>query len=150
MNIFISGTPGTGKSEVADALGKKTSMKVIHVSEIVEKFSIGFDEERDTKEIDHEKLSEYLSRFDNVIIESHLPLRLNAKYIVLRCEISELSRRLKNRGWKKEKIEENLESEIFDICYDDLKSVKDEIIEINTTKMSAEEVAREIKRVLKI
>jgi broad-specificity NMP kinase len=43
MNILISGTPGTGKTEISNILGKKTGMKVIHISDIIDDFVVGID-----------------------------------------------------------------------------------------------------------
>jgi len=149
MNILISGTPGTGKTEISDILGKKTGMKVIHVSDLVDEFSLGIDETRNSKEVDEEKLSEYLARFDGVIIETHLPVKINAKCIILNCDISELRKRLKQRKWSDKKIEENLQAEIFSECKDDLSEEYD-VIEIDTTGRSAENVAKEIKNILKL
>lgn len=149
MNILISGTPGTGKTEISDILGNKTGMGVIHVSDLVDKFAVGIDEKRNSKEIDEEKLSEYLSRFDNVIIDTHLPIKINAKCIVLKCDIKELGKRLKQRKWSEKKIEENLQAEIFGECEDDL-SEDYEIIKIDTTGRTAENVAKEIKNILKL
>lgn len=150
MNILISGTPGTGKTEISNILGKKTGMKVIHISDIIDDFVVGIDEKRDSKEIDDEKLSEYLSRFDNVIIETHLPIKVNAKCVVLRCDITELGKRLKKRKWSAEKIDENLQAEIFSECKDDLTESDYEIVEIDTTGRSAENVVKEIKNILKL
>lgn len=148
MNILISGTPGTGKSEVSEALGKKLSMKVVHVSDLVDDFSVGTDEKRDTKIVDEDKLGKKLREFQNVIIETHLPIKVDARCFVLRCDISELKERLTARKWSEEKINENIQAEIFNSCSDDMKNKGYEIIEIDTTGKSAEETAERITCIL--
>ncbi len=104
-------------------------MKVIHVSNLIDKFSIGIDKERKTKIVDEEKLSDYLVHLDDVIIDTHLPVKVDARCFVLRCDISELKRRLKRRGWNKEKIDENVQAEIFNECYDDMTKKGYEVVD---------------------
>jgi adenylate kinase len=144
MKIFISGTPGTGKTEIANWLGKKLGLRVIHVSDITEKFSAGFDKQRDTSIVDEERISEYLKKMDDVVVESHLPLDMDGFCFVLRCSIKELKKRLEGRNWKKEKIEENLQAEIFNICGEDLRRKGKKVVELDTTEMDAEEMCKKI------
>ena len=54
--------------------------------------------------------------------------------IVTKCELRELKNRLKNKKYPKEKIRENMDAEIFDVCLNDAKENKHKIITIDTTK----------------
>ena len=57
----------------------------------------------------------------NLVIDSHLSHYLSNKLvdmcIVTKCELKELRRRLEKRGYHRSKIRENLDCEIFDVCF---------------------------------
>lgn len=75
---------------------------------------------------------------DGIIIDSHLSHYLPKRYvdlcIVAKCELKVLERRLKKRRYSKDKIRENLDAEIFDVCLNEAKENKHKILVINTTK----------------
>ena len=54
--------------------------------------------------------------------------------IVTKCNLKELERRLKKRKYNKEKIKENLDAEIFDVCLNEAKESKYDIIAVDITK----------------
>ena len=51
-----------------------------------------------------------------------------------KCDLKELERRLKNKKYSKNKVRENLDAEIFDICLNEAKENKHKIIVVDTTK----------------
>jgi len=53
---------------------------------------------------------------------------------VAKCDIKELSKRLKKKKFHQLKIKENIEAEIFDVCLNEAKERKHKIIVIDTTK----------------
>lgn len=73
-----------------------------------------------------------------IIIDSHLSHYLPAKYvdlcIVAKCDLNELKKRLKKRRYGEDKIRENLDAEIFDVCLTEAKENNHKIFVINTTK----------------
>lgn len=77
-------------------------------------------------------------KIKGIIIDSHLSHYLPKKYvdlcIVAKCDIKELNKRLKREKFNKNKIKENLQAEIFDICYNEALERKHKILVINTTK----------------
>ena len=77
-------------------------------------------------------------KIKGLIIDSHLSHYLPKKYvdlcIIAKCDIKELNKRLKKRKYLKNKIQENLQAEIFDTCYDEAIKRKHKVIVINTTK----------------
>lgn len=77
-------------------------------------------------------------KIKGMVIDSHLSHYLPRKYvdlcIITKCELKELERRLKKRGYIKAKIRENLDCEIFDICYNEALENKHRVIVIDTTK----------------
>lgn len=54
MKIFLTGTPGVGKTTVSKLLAKKLSAKVININELVKEKSlyIGLDEKRNSVIVD--------------------------------------------------------------------------------------------------
>jgi len=128
------------------------------------KLSEGYDKARDTKIVDVKKLNnafikeistiknllnktsinKKLSKHSNkkikkgIIIDSHLSHYLPKRYvdlcIVTKCDLKVLKKRLKKKKYSKEKIRENLDAEIFDICLNEAKESRHKVIAIDTTK----------------
>jgi adenylate kinase len=150
MIVALTGTPGTGKSEVAEILKKR--YRVESVSELAKKFDCILGEEEGSKIVDIEKLAEKIDFGDElVILEGHLSHYLNPDIvIVLRCNPLMLKKRLEERGWSKEKALENVEAEIVDaILVEALGCKVCKVYEVDTTSMKSEEVANAVEQVLK-
>ena len=79
-----------------------------------------------------------IKKYNGILIDSHLSHYLPRKYIdfciVAKCDIKELNGRLKKKKFDKRKINENLQAEIFDICYNEALERKHKIIVVDTTK----------------
>ena len=79
-----------------------------------------------------------IKKYNGIIIDSHLSHYLPRKYvdfcIITKCSIKELDKRLKNKKFSKSKTNENLQAEIFDICYNEAIGRKHKVIAIDTTK----------------
>ena len=75
---------------------------------------------------------------NGIVIDSHLSHYLPKKYvnlcIITKCGLKELERRLKKKNYSKQKIRENLDAEIFDVCLNEAKENKHNVIIIDTTK----------------
>ena len=157
--ILVSGTPGTGKTTLSKKLAKKLEYLYLDVNKIISKYKLseGSDKIRKTKIIDVKKLNVGLikeiklikkcingknsinfKKIKGIIIDSHLSHYLPRKYadlcIVAKCDINELNKRLKRKKFHKDKIQENLQAEIFDICLNEAKERKHKIIAVDTTK----------------
>jgi adenylate kinase len=150
--ILISGTPGTGKTTLAKELAKRINYEFIDVGELAisEHMYVKVDPTRNTKIIDEPKLSkrlgeEIIANDGKVVASSHYAEIVNPKQvekvIVLRTHPDELRRRLGQRGWSMEKIQENLEAEIIGVCSSNALSRygKERVYEIDTTKMLPDE-----------
>lgn len=143
-------------------LASRINGTCINLGELVEKHSLyaGVDERRETFIADMEKVSakveEVISRSKQpVIIEGHFAVHTIdpekvSRVFVLRLHPEELKTILEKRGYKYEKIWENLASEILDVCL--FEAVKvcgiDKICEIDITGKNVEEVVKEMLLIL--
>jgi len=154
MNVIaISGTPGTGKTTLAKRLSKKTKYLYIDVNRIIKKYNISekYDRRRKCKIVDVKKLNERLidiidqykklslkNKIKGLIIDSHLSHHLPRKYvdlcIITKCELKILKKRLEKKKYSEEKIRENLDCEIFDICLNEAEENKHKLLIIDATK----------------
>ena len=113
MMCGITGTPGTGKSAIADELAQR-GHKVVHITDIVQPYVIGDDEKRDTQVIDVDRLVDEFEPV-NGFVEGHFAHLLPCdRVVVLRCRPDELGKRLKKRKYHPTKIRENVEAEALD------------------------------------
>jgi adenylate kinase len=122
MRIVITGTPGTGKTRVAEELAGILGVRFISIRRLVEKEKI-FEVKGMERVVDVNKLEKVLKKTlrnkRNYVIEGHLACetRLPCDYIfVLRTHPRELRKRLLSRGYSAKKIRENLMSEMLDYC----------------------------------
>ena len=148
--ITVTGTPGTGKTALSKELAKKLDFYYLDVNRLISnyKLSDGYDKKRRTKIVDINKLNKKIinqlkslkniNEYGGIIIDSHLSHYLPRKYvdlcIVTKCDIKELNKRLKKKKFSKDKIKENLQAEIFDVCCNEALGKKHKILAVNTTK----------------
>ena len=157
MIIALSGTPGTGKTSVSKILQKK-GFEVIDLNKVASEKNclIGRDKKRDSNIVDIEKLNLYMKKnYTNkniVFIEGHLShlLKTVDKVIVLRCHPKNLKKNLSKKGWKVEKIKENLEAEMLDIILCEAVEIhpKKNIFEIDVTNMTFDKVVASILEII--
>lgn len=143
MIVLITGTPGTGKTTLARALAQKLNIKCYSISELVdEEVVAGYDRERESFEIDVERLFKKISHIKSGIIEGHMAHLLpfeNATVIVLRTHPEVLQERLKRKGFSERKIKENLEAEALDVCLVESLEMHRRVYEINTSNLKPDE-----------
>ena len=126
--IVVSGTPGAGKTVFAKKLAEEKDYEYIDVNRLIEEKNIfdEYDKEKKCYVVDIKILNKELVKLiqskdvKGLVIDSHLAHNIDPKHIdecvIVKCELKELEKRLKARGYSSEKIRENLDSEIFDVC----------------------------------
>lgn len=156
--IIIGGTPGTGKTTIAKKLAEKINGIHVDISKLVERERIyrKVDYKRSkTKIADIKQLTRRIIKIieetnKTLIIEGHYAEIIPKKYvkcaIILRLDPRKLEERLKARGWPREKVLENAQAELLDVCLIKLLRAygKSIVREIDTTNKNIEEVILEI------
>jgi adenylate kinase len=152
MIVAITGTPGTGKSEVARVLAKKLGWKLLELNKLAEEKGLysGYDDERKCKVINMDALKKEVSRMEgNFVLESHYAHDMPCDVVVaLRTNPGELRQRLKTKSWPRKKIEENVEAEIMEVCVHEAMEDGKKVFQFDTTGKKPERVADEIIRIL--
>jgi len=160
---LITGTPGIGKTAVSEQLAAKLDALHIDLADLVkrERLTIGYDKRRQTLVADELKLKRRVQQIveqheGDVIIDGHYAPAIIlktwvTKVFVLRCHPWQLRQQMEERGFKDNKLWENLAVEILDIClYDAIKACGEErVCEVNVTGKNSEEVANDVLAILK-
>lgn len=147
--ICISGTPGTGKTYLAKKLSKSANYRYLDVKKLIKEYKLeeGYDKQKKCGIVDVRNLNKALiteisksrkEKSKGIIIDSHLSHYLPGKYvdlcIVTKCDLKILKKRLEKRGYNKQKVRENLDCEIFDVCLNEAKEKRHKVITVNTAK----------------
>ena len=151
--IIITGTPGTGKTELAREIAKN-GFEYVDANKIIEQNKLieSFDKKRDTNVVDEKKLSDAFVKLiktkKNLVIDSHMSHCIPSKYvdvcIVTKCNLKVLKKRLEKKGYSKEKVRENLDAEIFDVCLTEAEEAGHKLLIVDTTKRSPIEIAKSL------
>ena len=84
----------------------------------------------------------------NLVIDSHMSHCIPSKYIdvciVTKCNLKVLKKRLEKKGYSKEKVRENLDAEIFDVCLTEAEEAGHKLLIVDTTKRSPIEIAKSL------
>lgn len=176
--LFITGTPGIGKTTIADSLNnvlnKKYDSKVIKINELA--FENGLIEGEDLKKgykiVDISKLSkkvnEVIDYFFSIgdlpkiaIVEGHLSHLCNIeinrynnvnslfKVTVLRLDPNILQKRLNERNYSEDKIHENLEAEALGVCsVEAYENHGNDVNEIDTTNLEIKDILNLVESIL--
>ncbi|GAB0096026.1 Adenylate kinase isoenzyme 6 homolog [Sergentomyia squamirostris] len=134
-NILITGTPGVGKSHLAERVADKLELKWHNVSEIAKKhkFLEGFDKVLDCPILDEDKIMDHLEpemEKGGNIVEYHacemFPERWFDLIFVIRCSNTILYDRLTKRKYNEKKLQSNIECEIFQTILEEAKDSYEE------------------------
>ena len=154
MIIMVTGSVGTGKTTVAEALARRLDFPLIRLSDAIGKIPSKYNKKLKTREVDVTELSKWLTRetggMQDFVVEGHMAceLELDANYVfVLRTHPDELGKRLKERRYIKIKVEENVMAEALDYCLLKVEKKKN-VFEIDTTGRGAMRSAEEAMRII--
>eukprot|EP01104_Vermistella_antarctica_P016775 TRINITY_DN578_c0_g1_i2.p1 TRINITY_DN578_c0_g1~~TRINITY_DN578_c0_g1_i2.p1 ORF type:complete len:179 (+),score=59.37 TRINITY_DN578_c0_g1_i2:660-1196(+) len=142
-NILITGTPGTGKTTLAEALSSALEMQHVEVGRLVKEkgFFSSHNDDFDTNMMDEDDEDKLLDEMEvlleggNSVVDYHgcdfFPERWFDLVVVLRTDNTVLYDRLKERGYGERKLKENLECEIMQVVVDQAnESYKEEVIKV--------------------
>ena len=128
----VTGTPGSGKTMFAKVLAKQVNGLYVDLGKIIKDFPEIFDakynRKHDTLDVNINSVVEIMLNIINstnksLVFDSHLSHYLPPQYvnicIIMKSDLKTLKRRLIKRKYSHEKIEDNLQSEIMEVCLND-------------------------------
>jgi len=144
MKLGITGTPGVGKTSVSKIIAENYHYLHLNEKQFALKKRIGeFDTEENELIVPlpqlEQKLNELLKKEKNLVVEGHMLCEIKAKFdylILITCDPELLELRLDSRGYKAEKIQDNVFCEGIDYCkkHASRNYPKEKIIEIKSRK----------------
>lgn len=142
--LIITGTPGTGKSTLAKFLARTLGWKRLDVAKHYPTIAIRYNQKKHCYDVDVEKFTKLVVEKSNqakrgLIVDTHiahyLPPKLVNLCIVLTCsDLKELQRRLEKRNYSQNKIQENVQAEIFQVCLEEAKDRGHKAIVFDTSR----------------
>lgn len=160
--VVLTGVPGVGKTTVAEMLAERLGGTHIDLSNLAQTEGLvtGWDEERGTAVADLRGVRGRLmeihgSSEEPLIIEGHfaadiVPPEAASFIFVLRRAPWRLREELEARGYTPEKVRENVEAELLDVCLVEALEAHgpERVCEIDTTNWTPEEIVKEILSVI--
>lgn len=162
MIIVVTGTPGVGKSTISRILATRLGAVHVDLSALAlrEGLILGWDEERETAVADLDRLKKRLEEMASssghpLVVEGHyaqdvVPPHEAAFIFVLRKDPWRLKEELESRGFRREKVIENVSAEVLDVCLTEAVATygEERVSEIDVTHESPEEAVEELLSVI--
>lgn len=171
-NIIITGTPGVGKTttctqllSLASQSSPPLTLQHLSINDLVKDRTChtGFDNELQTLIVDEDRLMDEVEKEisdgdepGGWIIDWHSTAGFAVRWVdlvvVLRCdETSVLYDRLKTRGYRDEKVQENMDAEIFGVVSEEARegwgeAGEGQVVELKSVQ--AEDIDENAERIL--
>jgi len=157
-NILITGTPGTGKSSLADSVAKKLGFKYLNIGDIIKenKFFSEYDAEFDTHILDEDSEDQLLDYLEPIVKEGGCVVDYHSSGIfgeswfeivlVLRAQTEILFDRLTQRGYSEKKRTENMECEIMEVVLEEARESYDPEMVHEVPSNSLEDLDQNVAR----
>jgi len=157
--IIITGTPGVGKTTLAETLVKKNDYERVDLHTKYKQISEKYDRQKQCYVIDYTKLVALVKKqlhettAKGLVVDSHvthyLPTKLVDLCVVLSCSNLKLLRqRLLKRRYTAKKIQENLEAEIMQVCLNEARTRKHKIVVFDTATIAMQQIVAKISKCL--
>ena len=151
MRLALTGVPGVGKTTIAQKMGQ-LGWRVIHLNDYARDAGmlVQKDDARGAFVLDMDDLADslntHLRGYDgDVVIEAHFAHEMDVQRIVLlRADPLVLVERLRARGWRDEKVRENVEAEALDVLADEVLQADILARELDVTGLGVDDAAREV------
>ncbi|KAI9790381.1 MAG: factor activating pos9 [Peltula sp. TS41687] len=152
----MTGTPGVGKTSHCETLAENTGLKHLSINQIVKERHCheGWDADFQSWIVDEDRLLDSIEeevKEGGNIIDWHacdlFPESWIDLVVVLRTETSVLYDRLASRCYKKEKLDENMESEIMQVLLDEARESYDEDMVVELKSDTPEDLESNIERI---
>ncbi|KAF2669339.1 P-loop containing nucleoside triphosphate hydrolase protein [Microthyrium microscopicum] len=139
-NIVITGTPGVGKSTHAEAVAARTNLTHLTINDFARERGCldGHDNRLNSAIVDDDRLldaltAEGVKEKGGYIIDWHAcdlyPESWIDLVVVVRADVEVLQKRLVGRGYEGEKLQENIDSEFFQVLLEEAReSYEEEIV----------------------
>ncbi len=124
--IVITGTPGVGKSTLAQYLQRHLLWRRLDLHHYYKQLSTSYNRKKQCYDLDIKKVEKLVIKTRDedsspLVIDSHIAHHLSPKIIdlcvVLTCsDLQKLKKRLQLRKYSAKKVRENLDAEIFQVC----------------------------------
>lgn len=140
--FIITGTPGTGKSTLAKFLARRLGWERLDVAKHYPTIAIRYNQKKHCYDVDVKKFTKLVVEKLNqakrgLIVDTHIAHYLPSKLVdlcfVLTCsDLKELQRRLEKRNYSQNKIQENVQAEIFQVCGEEAKERRHKVVVFDT------------------
>ncbi|KYH38614.1 MAG: kinase [Candidatus Bathyarchaeota archaeon B23] len=158
--VAVTGSPGVGKTTIARLLAERLGALHIDLSSFAVERGLAeeWDGGRGTAIVDLEALRGEMARMlegaGRVVVEGHYAHDVAPRgswVFVLRRAPWRLREELEGRGYRAEKVGENVEAELLDVCLSEALELHgaERVHEVDTTDRTPLEVVEEMEEVLR-
>ncbi|KAL8451629.1 hypothetical protein Emag_002633 [Eimeria magna] len=145
-NLLVTGTPGVGKTTFSQQLAEELDYEYLNVAKLISDESLysEWDDELKCSVFDEDRVADRLEELlapGGLVVDFHSCDFMHASWFcvafVLRAETHVLYDRLAARKYPEAKIQENVQSEIFQVLLDEATETfgEDKVIQLQSNTM---------------